>query len=97
MSKIRRKVLVQMISSHQHIEMVEVETEVRMTGGFGTEGFEADLEAIEGDARFRLTTNERDETDFDMVGVLCAVLAGHNAGRIVWVKQADITKVAKTW
>ena len=95
--KTRRRVLVQMLSSRQRVEMVELLTEVRMTGGFGTEGFEAELGLVEAQARQLMTIRGIDQADFSLVGVLCAMTLGHHAGRIVWVRQAETKQGELAW
>lgn len=99
---IQRKVLVVMRSSHLHTELVEVTAKVNVIGDAMNSKVEADLPAIERQARKALRSQEplpgqsqpgfgpwyEPENAFEVDFVLCApVDAAMNRGRIVVVEQ----------
>lgn len=107
---IQRKVLVVMRSSHLHTELVEVTARVNVIGEAVSPKVEADLAAIERQARKALRNQEplpgqtqpgfgpwyEPEDAFDVDFVLCApVDAAMNRGRIVPVEQVATATVQR--
>lgn len=108
---IERKVLVVMRSSHLHTELVEVAARVNVIGDAMHPRVEADLAAIESQARKIMRRREpplvqkqpgfgphfEPEHAFDVDFVLCApVDAAMNRGRIVLVEQVR-TETIERW
>ena len=97
LQKSRRRLLVQFISGHRHIECVEVLAEVWNPR---PDRFLADMKAVEREARMLLESREamvgsfgpwRDRAeDFQFIGALCAILRSLEAGRIGWVDRARL-------
>lgn len=91
-----RRVTVMMMNSHQHIELVEINTHVIMGGTFENVEFKCDVQETEKAARVLMTKAGMDENDFQSVGILVSCTHGMLAGRIVWAKAATIeTKTTK--
>ncbi len=108
---IQRKVLVVMRSSHLHTELIEVTARVNVIGDAINPRVEADLAAIECDARELLRRQEAlpgqsepgfgpwndPENAFEVDFILCApVDAAMNRGRIVQVAQVA-TETVQRW
>lgn len=95
--KMHRKVLAQLISPHLHIECVEVQADVWAPNH---NEFFVDLRTVYEKALTALADNNvggygpwnEHPEDFAPVGVLCAVLAGLDRGRIVWAKQVEFAE-----
>lgn len=110
---IQRKVLVVMRSSHLHTELVEITAKVNVIGDAINPRVEADLAAIEREARKALRRQEPlpgqtesgfgpwydPERAFEVDFVLCApVDAAMNRGRIVPVEQVETeTETVQRW
>ena len=84
-----------MMNSHQHVELVEVKTQVDMAGTIENVEFKCVTAEAETLARELLVRAGKDANDFHMVGILVACLNGPLAGRIVWAKEADVITITK--
>lgn len=97
--KFQRRVLVQFMSGHLHMECVEVLADVWNPK---PDQFLGELVEIERAARALLAERVGDgygpwreqPKDFDIVGILCATLRGLDAGRITWVAEVPTEQVA---
>jgi hypothetical protein len=109
--KLNSRVTVMLMNSHQHIELVEVRTDVRPGGSVGEEVFEGDLCDTEVKARILLQLEidrraglpgvsaalSAPQADYELVGILAAVTGGISTGKIVWLRQAKMTAGRPTW
>jgi hypothetical protein len=94
----QKRVLVQMMSSHSHQEMVEVRAKIKFGGDAQVSSAQGNLSDIEAKARRRMAEiaanteggfgpwNDEPD-DFSFVGALCAITRGLDCGRIVWVTE----------
>src|SRR5580698_1572835 len=86
-----RRVTVMMMNSHQHIELIEINTAVVMSGTLEKVEFKCITKDADTKARELLARAEMDVDDFSIVGILVSCLYGPLAGRIVWAKEAEVT------
>ena len=88
-SKTKRRVCVMLMNSHQHMELVEIETLVRITGSFDKPSYDLIEEEAEQAARQVMARNGVDHSDFSYVCTLVGVTQGLHTGRITYGKTPE--------